>query len=42
MSEKPPELVAQSCPGLDLQKGHAILIGLIGRTSGSLSFAMQE
>jgi hypothetical protein len=34
--------VAQSFPGLDLQSGHAMLIGLTGRTSGILKFCMLD
>jgi hypothetical protein len=33
MDESPPEIVAQSTPGLASQKGHARLIGLVGNTT---------
>jgi hypothetical protein len=42
MTDKPPNRVAQSFPGLDLQSGHAMLIGLTGRTSGILKFCMLD
>ncbi len=34
-AEKPPDVVAQSCPGLALQKGHTKLRGEVGRGTGT-------